>query len=279
MNTVTERDVLGAILREDFISFLRKTFDTLSPGQRFIPGWYMDALAYQLERVRAGEIKRLIINMPPRSMKSIMTSVAFPAFVLGHDPTQRLICASYSGELAYKLSNDFRAVLASSWYQWIFPATRIGRFKDSESEIELTLRGSRLATSTGGTLTGRGGNLIIIDDPLKPTDALSQTKRNATNEWFLNTVLSRLDDKRSGAIIIVMQRVHMDDLTGFVLSHSDDWTVLSLPAIAEVAGTYNLPRGRTYYRAQGEILAPEREPIEVLNHLRTQLGSDVFSAQ
>jgi predicted phage terminase large subunit-like protein len=279
MSTFSERDLLRAVLREDFPSFLRKTFDTLSPGQRFIPGWYMDALAYQLERVRTGEIKRLIINMPPRSMKSIMTSVAFPSFVLGHDPTQRIICASYSGELAYKLSNDFRAVLASPWYQWIFPETRIGRFKDSESEIELTRRGSRLATSTGGTLTGRGGNLIIIDDPLKPTDALSQTKRNAANEWFLNTVLSRLDDKRSGAIIIVMQRVHMDDLTGFVLSLSDDWTVLSLPAIAEAAGTYSLPRGKIYHRAQGEILAPVREPVEVLNAMRMQLGSDVFSAQ
>ena len=219
MSTFTERSTfLRAILRQDFKSFLRKTFDTLSPGQRFVQGWYIEALAYQLERIRNGEIKRLIVNMPPRSLKSIMTSVAFPAFVLGHDPTQRIICASYSGELAYKLSNDFRAVLAQPLVPRTFPETRIGRFKDSETEIELTRRGSRLATSTGGTLTGRGGNLIIIDDPLKPIDALSQTKRNAANEWFHNTVLSRLDDKRTGAIIIVMQRVHMDDLTGFVLS-------------------------------------------------------------
>jgi hypothetical protein len=215
--TLNDHDLLNAILRQDFAAFLRKTFDTLSPGQTFIPGWHIDALAYQFERLRRGEITRLIINTPPRSLKSMTASVAFPAFVLGHDPTRRIVCASYSGELAFKLSNDFRAVLASPWYRSIFPQTRIGSYKDSETEVELTRRGCRLATSTGGTLTGHGGGLIIIDDPLKPLDAQSEAERSAANQWFLNTVMSRLDDKRTGAIAIIMQRVHMDDLTGFVL--------------------------------------------------------------
>jgi hypothetical protein len=254
-----ENDLLHAILRQNFYAFVQKTFNALSLGQTFVPDWYIDALTYQLERVRRGEIKRLIVNMPPRSLKSMTASVAFPAFVLGHDPTQRIICASYSGELAHKLSNDFRAVVASPWYQSLFPDTRIGRYKDSETEIELTRRGSRLATSTGGTLTGRGGNLIIIDDPLKPGDALSETKRRAANDWFLNTVLSRLDDKRVGAIVIVMQRIHMDDLTGFV-TQSDEWTTLSLPAIAEACETITLTAGRSYVRQPGEVLAPKREP-------------------
>src|SRR5581483_893765 len=112
-----------------------------------------------------------------------------------------------------------------------------------------------------------------------PNDAQSELKRRACNEWFLNTVLSRLDDKRTGAIIIVMQRVHMDDLAGFVLGQSDDWTVLSLPAIAEADATYNLPMGKSYHRAAGEVLAPLREPLEDLEKLRNQLGSDLFSAQ
>jgi predicted phage terminase large subunit-like protein len=279
MSAVTDRELLQAILRQNFRAFVQKTFNALSPGQTFVPDWYIDALTYQLERVRQGEIKRLIVNMPPRSLKSMTASVAFPAFVLGHDPTQRIICASYSGELAHKLSNDFRALVASPWFQSLFPDTRIGQYKDSETEIELTHRGSRLATSTGGTLTGRGGNLIVIDDPLKPLDALSETKRRSANEWFLNTLLSRLDDKRTGAIVIVMQRIHMDDLTGFVLGQSDEWTTLSLPAIAEVSETISLPEGRIYVRQPGEVLAPEREPREVLEQLRTQLGSDLFSAQ
>ena len=274
-----EHAVFNAILRQDLYAFVRKVFHTLCPGKTFIPAWFITALAYQLERVRRGEIRRLIINMPPRSLKSIMASVAFPAFVLGHDPTRRIICASYSGELAHKLSNDFRAVLSSSWYQAIFPGARIGPYKDSEIEIELTRRGFRLATSTGGTLTGRGGDLIIIDDPLKPIDALSDPKRNAANDWFLNTVVSRLDDKRTGAIIIVMQRVHMNDLTGFVLGQSDEWTVLSSPAIAEGFESIPLTMGQVHQRRPGEVLSPDREPMEVLERLRLQLGSDLFSAQ
>src|SRR4029077_3910545 len=138
-------------------------------------------------------------------------------------------CVSYSGDLSKKHSNDFRAVLESRWYRSTFPDARIGPSKNTETEIELTARGFRLATSVGGTLTGRGGDLIVIDDPLKPDDALSEVKRNGANEWFKNTLISRLDDKRRGAILIVMQRIHMDDLTGFVQSLSDDWTVLSLP--------------------------------------------------
>jgi hypothetical protein len=194
-----------ALLRADFRPFLEKAFNTLSPGQIFIPAWHLGAIAYQLERIRCSEIKRLIINMPPRSLKSVTASVAFPAYLLGHDPTRRIICVSYSGDLAKKHANDFRAVAEAPWYRDLFPGTRIGQ-KDSESEIELTARGFRFATSVGGTLTGRGGDLIIIDDPLKPDDAYSETKRNACNEWYKNTLLSRLDDKRTGAIVIVMQR-------------------------------------------------------------------------
>lgn len=279
MTTVDQRQLLSAILRRDPTSFLRKVFHTLAPTQEFHMGWPMKALAYQLERVRRGEIRRLIINAPPRSLKSLACSVAFPAYSLGHDPSRRIICVSYSTELARKMSNDFRAVIESDWYRETFPTARIGRFKDSETEIELTRRGFRLATSIGGTLTGRGGDLIVIDDPLKPVDAFSETKRTAANQWLANTLLSRLDDKRTGAIVIVMQRVHMDDLTGFVLKGQDEWTVLRLPAIAEIAEAIQLPDGQTYSRTPGSVLWPSREPIEVLEKLRLQLGSDVFSAQ
>ena len=279
MSQLDDPKVLQALLREDLYSFVHKTFQSLSPGQRLIPGFYIEAIVYQLERLRRGEITRLIINMPPRSLKSIITSVAFPAFVLGHDPTQRIICVSYSSDLARRFSNDFRALIDKGWYQSLFPDTRVGPYKDSEIEIELTRRGFRLATSTGGTLTGRGGNLLIIDDPLKPQDALSDSKRTAVNDWYSNTLLSRLDDKRTGKILIVMQRLHMDDLTGFVLGQSDNWTVLSLPAIAEEHETVLLPFGRLHHRQPGDLLAPEREPPHVLEDMRNALGGDVFSAQ
>ena len=276
---VSEERKFQALLRTDFRAFVHKAFTTLSPGQTYVPSWHIDAIARQLERVRRGEIQRLIINMPPRSLKSIMASVAFPAFVLGHAPSRRIICVSYSGDLAKKHSNDFRALIELHWYRAAFPATRIGPFKDSETEIEFTARGFRLATSVGGTLTGRGGDIIVIDDPLKPDDALSEAKRSVANLWFANTLLSRLDDKRTGAIVIVMQRVHMDDLTGFLLSRSNEWELLSLPAIAEFEETIPLGNGRQHRRQVGEALSPEREPIDVLEALKLQIGSDAFSAQ
>jgi predicted phage terminase large subunit-like protein len=278
MAKASEARILRALLRTNFPAFVRKVFATLESGQTYVPSWHLEAIAYQLERIRRGEIRRLIINMPPRSLKSITASVAFPAFVLGLDPTRRIICVSYSGDLAKKHANDFRAVLEAPWYQALFKHTRIGQ-KDSETEIELTARGFRLATSVGGTLTGRGGNLIVIDDPLKPDDAYSEAKRNAANEWFKNTLVSRLDDKRTGAIVIVMQRVHMDDLTGFVLSLSDEWEVLNLPAIAEADEDIPTSATDVHHRKAGEALSPEREPLRVLESLKLQLGSDAFSAQ
>jgi hypothetical protein len=269
--------LLQALLRHDFRAFVEKVFLTLSPGQIFIRSWHIDAIANQLERVRRGEIKRLIINMPPRSLKSIMASVAFPAFILGLDPSQRIICVSYSGELAKKHSNDFRAILDTKWYRSTFPGTRVD--KNTENEIEMTARGFRLATSVGGTLTGRGGDIIIIDDPLKPDDAFSETKRTGANQWFTNTLLSRLDDKRTGAIVVVMQRVHMDDLTGFLTEQSDEWEILNLPAIADHDCTIPCWDGTSYFRKAGEVLSPEREPFSVLEELKIQIGSDLFSAQ
>jgi len=276
---ISDARIFEALLRSDFRAFVHKVFTTLTLGQTYVRTWHVDAIAWRLERVRRGEVRRLIINMPPRSLKSIAASVAFPAFLLGHDPSRRIICVSYSGELAKKHSNDFRAVLESPWYRAAFPTARIGPFKNTETEIELTARGFRLATSVGGTLTGRGGDIIVIDDPLKPDDALSETKRSAANQWFTNTLLSRLDDKRTGAIVVVMQRVHIDDLTGFLLDQSDEWEVLSLPAIAYCEEIIPISANRAYHRKAGEALSPEREPLQVLDAMKLQIGSDAFSAQ
>ena len=274
-----DRDRLAAVLRTDLPSFTRKVFATLNLGSTFEQAWSFNALAYQLERIRRGENRRLIVNMPPRSLKSISASVAFPAFLLGHDPTKRIICVSYAAELARKHSHDFRAVINAPWYRELFPGTRINTHKNNESEIEFTDRGFRLATSVGGTLTGRGGDIIIVDDPLKPLDALSEATRCACNLWFSNTLLSRLDDKLTGAIIIVMQRVHTDDLAGFVVQQSDDWEVLALPAIAETDAVFKLPNGRRHHRKVGDVLFPGREPLTTLEELRRQIGADLFQAQ
>src|SRR5262249_8166140 len=194
--------------RQDFVSFIRMSFDLLAHGEPLLMNYHIEAMAYHLEQVRLGRIKRLIINLPPRYLKSHVTSMAFPAFVLRRDPPKRLIVASYGSDLAVKLANDCRTVMNSRPYKSIFPGLEISRMKNTESEIATTRGGFRLATSVDGPLTGRGGHIIIIDDPLKQSDACSDAKREHVNTWFKNTLYSRLNDKQKGVIIIVMQRLH-----------------------------------------------------------------------
>jgi hypothetical protein len=168
-----------AACRTDFVSFVRKCFNLLSPSALFQMNWHICAIAHVLEQVRLGKIRRLIITVPPRSLKSIMCSVAFPAFVLGHDPAKRLIVVSYSADLAVKHSNDFRAVVNAPQYGAIFPAMRISAMKNTQTEVVTTCGGFRLALSVDGALTGRGGDIIIIDDPIAAMAAHSQKSRDS----------------------------------------------------------------------------------------------------
>jgi hypothetical protein len=153
--------VVAAILGTDFYAFIQAVFPIVSSGDRFLPNWHIEAMSHELSRVLKGETRRLIITVPPRSLKSICASVALPAFILGHDPRRRIICVSYSDGLARKHANDCRAVMRSGFYRQVFPGTRISPAKDTETEVMTTVRGSRLATSVGGTLTGRGGSLLM----------------------------------------------------------------------------------------------------------------------
>ena len=159
-------NLIDAILRTDPYCFLQAAFPIVSPGPPLAKNWHLEAMAHVLEQVRQGVIKRLIITVPPRSVKSIMASVAFPAFVLGHDPTRRIVCVSYAESLAKKHADDCRLLMTSGFYRALFPGTRLR--KETQHELATTRGGMRLTTSVGGTLTGRGGNIIILDDPIKP---------------------------------------------------------------------------------------------------------------
>src|SRR5881275_127095 len=222
-----------AILRSDLGYFAQRCFSELNPQAPFAMNWHIEVIAAKLAAVRAGKIRRLIINLPPRHLKSLMASVAFPAWCLGLDPSAQILCVSYAQDLADKLARDCRGIMMSPWYRRIFP-TRLAPHRQAVQEFITTDQGYRLATSTGGVLTGRGADIILIDDPLKPEEALSEAQRQAANEWYDHTLYSRLNDKRHGAIVIIMQRLHEDDLIGHVLAQ-EGWEVLSFPAIADVA--------------------------------------------
>jgi predicted phage terminase large subunit-like protein len=267
-------------VRNDPYTFMHRAFRELNPRSSFFHNWHNELIASKLEACRRGDITRLIVNVPPRSLKSHAAAVAFPALVLGHNPSAQIICASYGQDLANKLSLDCRTLMTSEWYRGLFP-TRLAPQKQSVQEFLTTQNGFRLATSVGGVLTGRGADFIIIDDPLKPDEALSETQRNAVNDWFDHTLYSRLNDKKNGRIIIIMQRLHEDDLVGHVLEQ-EDWELVRLPAIAEEDETHLIesPYGsRTVYRKAGEALHPEREPLAVLDHLRRTIGEYNFAGQ
>src|ERR1700720_4485780 len=279
MNDLLPREY-KEILRLDLGYFAQHCFCELNPQAAFLPNWHIEVIAAKLAAVRAGRIRRLIINLPPRHLKSLLASIAFPAWCLGHDPSAQILCVSYAQELADKLARDCRSIMTSPWYRQIFP-TRLAPHRQAVQEFITTRQGYRLATSTGGVLTGRGADIILIDDPLKPEEALSDAQRKAANEWYDHTLYSRLNDKRRGGIVIIMQRLQEDDLVGHVLGQ-EPWEVVSFPAIAEADEVHRIETiwgPRCFRRRQGEALHPDREPLDTLDRIRRTVGEYNFAGQ
>ncbi|WGU42068.1 MULTISPECIES: phage terminase large subunit [unclassified Phenylobacterium] len=270
--------LLEAVLRQDLLAFVQRVFRDIDPGTQFVMGWHYEAIAWQLARVMRGECRRLIINVPPRSGKSVLATIAWPMFLWGHDPTLKMICVSHTEDLARDFSIKRRAIAESDWYQSLFPDTQMARLRDLE--LRTSRFGSCFASGVGGAILGRGADVIIVDDPLKGLDALSEASRRRVNDFFDNTLITRLNDKTRGAVVIIMQRLHEDDLVGHVLERGD-WEVVSFPAIATEDTVHPLSgrRGDMHRRRAGDLLMPEREPIDVLNELRRAQGSLLFQAQ
>jgi hypothetical protein len=273
---VSPQLALQALLARDLMAFTEFAFGIVRPGVQLKRSWHLDALTYKLSQVAKGYIRRLLVTLPPRSLKSLCASVALPAWFLGHYSWERVVVVSYSDFLSRHHANDFRRVVNHPLYQATFPAMRLDR--DTDREITTTERGKRIATSIDGTLTGLGGNLIIVDDPIKLGDAMSDAVRERVIEWYRVTLLSRGDDKTATRIVLVMQRVHQSDLIGY-LQEQGGFDILNLPAIAPRSQTYELGNGRTYTRQQGELLHPAHEPVEALIELKREMGLIAFSAQ
>jgi predicted phage terminase large subunit-like protein len=267
-----------ALLALDLPTFTQRVFHELHPEAEFRPSPYLEVIASRLEDCRLGRTRRLVINVPPRHTKSILASVAFPAWLLGHDPGLGVICASYGQDLSDAFARQCRTVMTSDWYEAVF-ATRIVR--NAVQDFATAQKGYRFATSVGGVLTGRGADVVILDDALKPDEALSDARRNAVNDWLDNSLLSRLNNQATGVIIIVAQRLHMGDLVGHVLEKGG-WETLSLPALAEEderIAYQTLLGPRVFERRVGQALHPERFSRENLEELRRSIGAYNFAAQ
>src|SRR6266404_1022168 len=266
------------LLRRDLCAFIHRSFLELEQTE-FHSNWHIEVLAAKLEDVRHGRCKRLIVNVPPRHLKSLAISIAFPALVLGHEPAKQILSVTYAQDLSDNLARRSRTLMTSAFYEALFD-TRLSKGREAIADFETTNGGYRLSTSIGGVLTGRGADLIIIDDSLKADDALSEPRRRSVNEWYDNTLRSRLNSQERGTIIIVMQRLHADDLVAHVQQH-ESWDVLSFSAIAERDEEYNLltPYGhKRIHRRNGDALQPALVSLAKLESQRRAMTEYYFSA-
>ncbi|PZP83950.1 MAG: hypothetical protein DI582_09955 [Azospirillum brasilense] len=268
---------LDEACRSRFDLFFRRVVASVSPGVHYLHNWHIDAMAAHLHACARGDITRLIINLPPRMMKSTLVSVAWPAWLLGHDPQRRIMAASYAQSLATKHSTDCRLVMQRAWYQRVFPETRLSDDQNEKERFVTTKRGHRLAVSVGGAAVGEGGTVLIVDDPLNPLQANHRTQRDAANAWFDHSFATRLDDKQRGAIVVVMQRLHAQDLSGYLLEKGG-WEHLCLPATAPTRTQIQCGDWQ-YVREAGEVLHAAREPAALLARTATELGSLNYAAQ
>lgn len=270
--------VLLALMRRDFGAFLRKAFAWINGGDPLQWNWHFDAMAHALYRVANHDCRRLVVSLPPRNGKSETISVAWVAWMLGQNPKLRFVGVSYSNELSGKFGRLCLSIMESPWYRELFPRTIISAKRSAAYDFDTTAGGGRLSTSVTGTMTGRGGDVIILDDVIKPDDVDSDTVREAVNAWYRKTLASRLDDKAKGAIICVMQRLHQYDLPGTLLE-TGTFEQLRLPAIAQDDEIIPLMRGRRHVRRVGDVLHPERERRQVLEEMKAEMGSRAFAAQ
>ena len=273
MNPALDRDWLDAQLRQDFRLFLAYAFMQLHPGKHLRWNWHIDAMCHALETSASTDGDRLAITIGPRHLKSITTSVAFVAWMMGRDPTLKFLVASYGAELSNELAGYFRKVVTAPWFRSAFPTFKIARAQDGE--IKTTLGGGRKAVSVGGATTGFGADYIVVDDLTKAADADHPGLREAGIDYFRGSLVTRLNDAEKGRIIVVCQRLHEEDVAGVCLE-TKLYRHLNLPAIASGPAIYPLGRGRTKAVRTGELLYYSQS---VLDRVRLEMGPRRFTAQ
>jgi predicted phage terminase large subunit-like protein len=271
-----DRGAFLHVCRSDFRAFTQTAFEIINPGEQFLDNWHIGAIAHVLEEMRLGTCRRQITNLPPRTLKSLLVSVIWPAFLLGHDPAAKIIVVSYGEQLAEQLSNDTRRLMQSRVYRDIFPQTVLER----QTNLHITTKenGFRYATTVGGSVTGFGADWIIVDDPGNVSDADSPAAREKVKSYFKQTLLSRLNNPTDGRIVVVMQRVHEDDLSGHLLGHGG-WRHLKLQARATEDAEIAIGPDLVHRVRAGDLLQPNRLPAHWLDAQKLDMGSAAFEAQ
>lgn len=200
-----QSEALTTFARRDFWCFVELMFPVLYPGQDLVYASDLELIATLLRRVGQGRYRNVVINLPPRHMKSALASILYPAWRLGCDPTVKFICISYGEDLAHDLSAQTRKIMRSPLYKLIFPATILD--KSAVDHIRTTMGGYRYATAVGSDITGFGADEIVIDDLVQPEDALSERVKQQLRDWVNSLVYTRFNDPSKGALVLVMHRL------------------------------------------------------------------------
>lgn len=260
--------------------FLQAAWPTIEPGSPFVAGWHIDAICEHLEAVSRGQIRNLLINMPPRHSKSSIVSVAWPAWLWITHPERKWLCASYSQRLSTRDSVSCRRLIESAWYQEQWGHVyRLTDDQNAKERYENTHRGVRISTSVGGTVLGEGGDILLCDDPQSADEAMSSdAARMSVLAWWQYAWSSRLNDPKTSAKVVVMQRLHQQDLSGHLLEVGG-FEHLCLPAEYE-RSTHVTSIGWSDPRTeQGELLWPDRFGRTEIDDLKNALGSYAASGQ
>lgn len=281
VDSITIEDVRAELARRSLRAFVEQAWPIVE-SSTFVPNWHLDVVCQQLEAVTRGEIRRLLINVPPGTAKSLIVSVFWPAWEWATDPTKRYLTASYGQDLATRDAVKMRVLVESAWFQQFWPVSF--RFdQNQKTRFENTDGGWRIATSVGGRGTGEHPDRIVIDDPHNAKEAESDVERQAAVDWFTQTVSTR-GVTRGAAIVIVMQRLHELDLSGHVLSGqtAEEWTHLCLPMRAESASALvptKATRPQVDTRQPGELLWPSLFTEAKVSSLERALGSYATAGQ
>ncbi len=276
------RERTRARLVGDFATFARRAWKIIEPGKELQWSWHHQLVAEHLQLSFLGEEPRLIITMPPRTLKSRLTSVLFPAWVWCQAPAKSFILVSYSDSLSEELNIIRRNLLQSEWFQQTFPGRVIFSLDQNRREqFANTAGGQMIATSTMGTLTGKGGDFLNVDDLLSPQQSYSDIERENANRFFDSTLRSRLNVPTEGSIICISQRLHELDLPGHLLANEPGvWTHVNLPMVAEVEEDVVLPlSNKVFHRAVGDLLQPGRFPKSWCDKTKAVVGPYIWAGQ
>jgi len=265
----------------DYPTFLRESWDILEPANPLIEDWYIDSICEHLQLVTEGKIQKLLINIPPRFGKSNIVTVLWPVWSWTQKPYQRFVFCSYSASLSIKHSVDRRNIIESDWFKKHWGnVVRLAEDQNQKQEYQNTARGHMITTSVGGTITGKGGDVVVEDDMLNPQEAESEAARAHTISMHKNVLSSRLDNPKTGARVIVEQRTHFKDLSGHVLKNESGWTHLNLPMVADKPTKVIFPlSGREVIRDQGDLLNSKRVGPKEVEEMKQAMGTRTFVAQ